>query len=107
MIGVGLGLGRRRGMMGPVALRQFVTAAPKGAWFWPAMPGDLWQTEAQTTLATDVGQAVGRLDGRGPNGASSAATPIDYFAGSIGMFALTNTIPTAAQRAAIFAELAL
>ncbi len=36
-----------------------------------------------------------------------AAVPDDFFPGSIGMFALTNSIPTAAQRAAIFAELAL
>ena len=71
MIGLGLGLGRRR-LMGPVALRQFVAAAPKGAWFWPAQAGNLWQTDTQTTPATEVGQAVGRLDGRGPTGAAVA-----------------------------------
>lgn len=90
MIGLGLGLGRRR-LMGPVALRQFVAAAPKGAWFWPGQPGSLWQTEAQTTPVTAVSQSVGRIDGNGASGAvafsqsSSGLRPV-FAAGGLVQF---------------------
>lgn len=69
MIGLGLGIGNRRRRRGPTALRQFVTSATKGAWFWPAQAGSLWQTETQTTPVTAVSQSVGRIDGNGASGA--------------------------------------
>lgn len=96
MIGLGLGLGRRR-LMGPVALRQFVAAAPKGAWFWPGQPGSLWQTETQTTRVTAVSQSVGRLDGNGASGSvafsqsSSGLRPV-FAAGGLVQFDGTDDI---------------
>ena len=69
MIGMGLGIGNRRRRRGPTALRQFVNAATKGAWFWPGQPGSLWQTEAQASPVTAVSQSVGRIDGNGASGA--------------------------------------
>ena len=62
---------------------------------------------ATLTLASSPGPTSNTASLRARIGASSAAVPIDFFPGSIGMFAITSTIPTAAQRAAIFAELAL
>lgn len=62
---------------------------------------------ATLTLASSPGPTSNTTSLRARIGASSAAVPIDFFPGSIGMFALTNSVPTAAQRAAIFAELAL
>lgn len=62
---------------------------------------------ATLTLASSPGPTSNTTSLRARIGASPAAVPIDFFPGSIGMFALTNSVPTAAQRAAIFAELAL
>ena len=62
---------------------------------------------ATLTLASSPGPTSNTASLRARLGASSDAVPDDFFPGSIGMFALTNSIPTAAQRAAIFAELAL
>ena len=62
---------------------------------------------ATLTLASSPGPTSNTTSLRARIGASAAAVPIDFFPGSIGMFALTNSVPTAAQRAAIFAELAL
>ncbi len=62
---------------------------------------------ATLTLASSPGPTSNTTSLRARVGASAAAVPANYFPGSIGMFALTNSIPTAAQRAAIFAELAL
>ena len=62
---------------------------------------------ATLTLASSPGPTSNTTSLRARIGASSDAVPDEFFPGSIGMFALTNSIPTAAQRAAIFAELAL
>lgn len=62
---------------------------------------------ATLTLASSPGPTSNKTSLRARLGASPDAVPDDFFPGSIGMFALTNSIPTAAQRAAIFAELAL
>ncbi len=62
---------------------------------------------ATLTLASSPGPTSNTTSLRARIGASSDTVPDDFFPGSIGMFALTNSIPTAAQRAAIFAELAL
>ena len=61
---------------------------------------------ATLTLASSPGPTSNTTSSRARIGAT-AASPTDYFAGAIGMFALANAVPTAAQRAAIFAELAL
>ena len=62
---------------------------------------------ATLTLASPPGPTSNTASVRARLGASVAASPTDYFAGAIGMFGFTNTIPTAAERAAIFADLAL
>ena len=62
---------------------------------------------ATLTLASPPGPTSNTASVRARIGASVAAVPDEFFPGSIGMFALTNSIPTAAQRAAIFAELAM
>ena len=62
---------------------------------------------ATLTLASSPGPTSNTTSLRARIGASANPVPDDFFPGSIGMFALTNSIPTAAQRAAIFAELAL
>lgn len=62
---------------------------------------------ATLTLASSPGPTSNTTSLRARIGANSDAVPIVFFDGAIGMFALTNSVPTAAQRAAIFAELAL
>ena len=62
---------------------------------------------ATLTLASSPGPTSNTTSLRARIGASSDAVPDEFFPGSIGMFALANAVPTAAQRAAIFAELAL
>ncbi len=62
---------------------------------------------ATLTLASSPGPTSNTTSLRARIGASSDAVPDEFFPGSIGMFALTNSIPTAAQRAAIFAEMDL
>ena len=62
---------------------------------------------ATLTLASSPGPTSNTTSLRARIGASANTVPDDFFPGSIGMFALTNSVPTAAQRAAIFAELAL
>lgn len=97
MIGLGLGIGNRRRRRGPTALRQFVNTATKGAWFWPAQPGSLWQTEAQTSPVTAVSQSVGRIDGNGASGAvaftqsSSGLRPV-FAAGGLVQFDGTDDL---------------
>ena len=97
MIGLGLGIGNRSRRRGPTALRQFVTSATKGAWFWPGQPGSLWQTETQTTPVTAVSQSVGRIDGNGASGdvafsqSSSGLRPV-FAAGGLVQFDGTDDI---------------
>lgn len=62
---------------------------------------------ATLTLGSPAGPTSNTASFRARIGASTATIPIDFFSGSIGMFALADAVPTAAQRAAIFAELAL
>jgi len=62
---------------------------------------------ATLTLASSPGPTSNTTSLRARIGASSAAVPIEFFPGSIGRFAIANAVPTADQRAAIFAELAL
>ena len=58
-------------------------------------------TLASAGLTQDTASLRARI------GVSVATTPVEYFTGSLGRFAFTNTVPTTEERAAIFAELAL